>query len=172
MSAAITFIDNKAIRNLEIGAGCGNFGKLYYAECYLTDSDITLKKSCKICYIDWFCDAHHLVWGEKRFDKIIICNPFGYGFRDEEDTETLMNELLRVLIGKGGQIIIIGATANPYCAPKRLKKYLSKYAEKRGLKLNVGMETINASILYPDYAFRDTLGTTINPSNKIIIEIE
>lgn len=171
MSSEIKLIDNKSVRNLEIGAGCGNFGKLYYPECYLTDSDKSLKKSCKICYIDWFCEAHKLVWGEKRFDKIIMCNPYGYGFRDAEDTEALMNELLRVLIGNG-QIIIIGATANPYCAPERLKKRVSKYATEHGLNLKVEVREINSSALYPNYEFKNMLGKKIEPSNQIIIEIQ
>ena len=168
-----TFVDDKSFSNLEIGAGCGNFGKVFYPKCYLTDLDEELQKNCKVCYIDWFCDAHNLTWKNDRFDKVIMCNPHGYGFRDDEMTERLLNELLRVLKGKDSEIIIICGRRSSYCAPDRVQKRISSFLSKNSsISLRVEHQEIDASILYKDYIFKETLGDQTMPSSKITIHVE
>ena len=103
----VEFKDDKTYKNVEIGAGCGNFGKQYYSKCYLTDKDTSLKTICAKCLIDLFCDAHSLRWKENRFEKIILCNPYGYGFKDEEEANTLFAELHRVAVNNAEIIIIL-----------------------------------------------------------------
>jgi ubiquinone/menaquinone biosynthesis C-methylase UbiE len=168
-----TFVDDKTFSNLEIGAGCGNFGKIYYPLCYLIDSDEELRSICEICYIDLFCDVNKLIWKNDRFDKIIMCNPDGYGFRDDEMTDKLMKELLRVLKGKGSKIIIICGKISSFCNPKRVTKRIATFLEKnKSVNLIVECQEINAAIEYNNYIFKQTLGDQTFPSSKIIIHVE
>src|SRR5262249_23043229 len=124
--STVIFKDDKAYKNIELGAGCGNFGIIFYPNCYLTDRDTTLMDSCERCFIDYFCDAHNLPWASDRFDKIIMCNPYGYGFKDEDKSYGLLDELIRVS-KDGCEIIIICNHTNLCCAPKRVKKRIDNY---------------------------------------------
>ena len=84
-----TFTDDKSFTNLEIGVGCGNFGRIYYSKCYLADCDLELKKICDECHIDWFCDAHKLTWKndqqfpiwQKTFQKFVTFGKLCFDFR-------------------------------------------------------------------------------------------
>lgn len=164
-------IDDKTIKHLEIGAGCGNFGKIFFPQCYLTDKDDNLKENCDVCYIDYFCDACELPWSDNRFSKIIICNPYGYGFRDDESTEKLMNEVIRVL-SNDSELLLLCNNINTYCNPKRVKTRLTTYTQDRlNIKLSISEQTINSKQLYPNYIFRTLLGVETSPKHKITIHV-
>lgn len=166
------FIDSKSFSNLEIGAGCGNFGKIFYPQCYLTDNDMSLSKSCDTCHIDWFCDVHDLTWKEDRFEHLIMCNPYKYGFINDESTEKLMNELLRVIKKTDTKIIMICRHDNKFCNPKRVKTRIAKYLEKNNrFKLTVDSYEIDSKTEYKDYIFRATDRNPTIPNCKIIIHV-
>lgn len=166
-----TFTDNTSITALEIGAGCGNFGKLYYPECYLTDVDISLRKSCNNCQIDWFCGYDKLPWGDDRFKNIIICNPFGYGFNDMDNTTSILDSLLRVLDFEGGKIIVLAHHTNKFCHPKRVKTRLVSYFEDKDLTYNFQVEEIRPEEEYVNYTFFSATGDVTKPNYRITINV-
>jgi hypothetical protein len=55
--------DDISIRNLELAAGNGAFGKRYFSPCYSTDIDGTKEN------IDFQCDAEETAFPDNRFDK-------------------------------------------------------------------------------------------------------
>lgn len=167
-----TFIDDKTYLNLEIGAGCGNFGKIYYNKCYLTDNDLELKSICTTCYIDSFCSAYNLIWDDGRFDKIIMCNPYGYGFRDDDMTSELMTELLRVLKPQNSEIVIICGNSR-FCNPSRVETRMNTFLEnnKNTYNLTYNHQTIDPQVEYPNYISRQVTGTVTIPKNRLTINI-
>ncbi|MEA5141802.1 class I SAM-dependent methyltransferase [Arcicella rigui] len=168
-----TFIDNNIYTNLEIGAGCGDFGKRFYPKCYLTDYDIELMDKCKTCFIDWFCDAHNLPWSNNRFDLIILCNPYNYGFKDDESTYKLLSELLRVLKKPGGEILLLSTKNNKFCNPQRVKKRIDQFCKiNNNYNLEVKSEEIDCSLVYNGYIFREIIGDQIFPTSKININVK
>ncbi|PWK27290.1 hypothetical protein LV89_01603 [Arcicella aurantiaca] len=173
MSERNTLIDDKSYTNLEIGAGCGDFGKKFYPKCYLTDYDANLRESCELCHIDWFCDAHELPWGDNRFDTIILCNPYNYGFNDDDSTDKLMKELLRVLKVTNSKIILISTKNNKHCNPQRVSTRISAFCKKNNISnMNVSSEEIDCNSLYENYVFKEVLGDQIFPSCKITIDVQ
>jgi hypothetical protein len=84
-------------KKLELGAGCGNFGKIFYPECLLTDLE-NIKNECKIHYIDVFCDAYKVneVF-QNEFSAVILCNPYKYGFHTREKSIELFSAIIGVL---------------------------------------------------------------------------
>lgn len=144
--------------NIELGAGCGDFGKLYFPECYLTDKDTELIEDClKVlgfpCRIDCFCDANNLPFPENSFDRVIMCNPYGYGFRELDEVEILLNELVRIL-KNDSSIIIIGHEKNPFCAPKRVKSRIKDISLQTNADIRFSVEDIDSEKEYPGYNFR------------------
>jgi len=161
------FIDNKAYINLELGAGCGNFGATYHPKCYLTDVDQTLKTTCSVCHVHWFCDARELPWSDNRFDKVILCNPYGFGFNDEEESQILLNEIVRVS-KNGSQIIIVGSGVNRYCAPERVKKRVNNCSAAR---FKFYEEDIDCAKEYKGFIFRMVDGTPTIPTKRMVIDV-
>ena len=93
--------DDLDVLNVELGAGSGKFGEKFHSRCYLTDKDERYKK-----FVDFLCSAEYLPWPENRFNLVILCNPFNYGFIESQSGVNLMKEFCRVLKQKG-QILII-----------------------------------------------------------------
>jgi ubiquinone/menaquinone biosynthesis C-methylase UbiE len=133
----------------------------------MTDLDRSLETTCTKCHVDWFCDAHSLPWSDDRFDKVIMCNPYGFGFNDEDQSQILLKEIIRVS-KNGSQIIIIGHRANKYCAPERVKK---RIAGVKDVKLKFREESIDSSIEYVGYAFKTLSGEITIPTNRITIDV-
>ena len=162
-----TYPDNKSFLNLELGAGCGNFGATFHPQCYLTDNDQSLITSCASCQVHWFCDAHSLPWSDDRFDKVIMCNPYGFGFNDENKSQELLNEIIRVS-KNGSQIVIIGHKSNKYCAPERVKKRIESVKD---VQLTFTDEVIDSGTEYAGYSFRTLSGEVTVPTNRITIDV-
>jgi ubiquinone/menaquinone biosynthesis C-methylase UbiE len=163
---SVQFIDDKQVLHLEVGAGIGNFGKLFYPKCYLTDKDISLRTGF---HIDWVCDAHELPWGEDRFEKIIICNPYGYGFKDPIATSSILQEMLRVL-KNGSQIIVICHATNKYAA--NIEKRVLEFSIEKGVPLSVERTNIYCTRDYPNYRFTNTGGfTETTPNLRFVIHV-
>ncbi|WP_420911797.1 class I SAM-dependent methyltransferase [Rufibacter ruber] len=163
------FVDDKSILNLEVGAGCGNFGKIFFSECYLTDLDKELKKTCANCSIDYFCDVHKLPWTNDRFDHVIMCNPYGYGFDDEIQSQILIQELVRVS-KDNGKLIILCHHTNKYCSPTRVNRRLQNFTSN-SVVLSMQEDTIDCATEYTGYLFRTSTGIETKPNRRITIHV-
>ncbi|GEM_PF-4287502 len=145
--------DNLTKINLELGAGCGEFAHKYISNCYITELNETYKTQCQICYVDIFgIDAENLPleWSDNRFEKIFLCHPYGYGFKNRANSEILLKELTNSVKNKG-IIIILTTGTNPYSSPDRVKKRINEIKiENVTLKLD---ENINLAPEFSQHTF-------------------
>lgn len=156
-----------SIKHIEIAAGYGDFGKKFYPECILSDKD-------EQCYnlnisIDLLCDATDIPFSNDRFNLIIICNPFNFGFKKVDDGVSLLKEFIRVLKDKG-KILIIGNNANPWCKLERVEKTVQKLQAEESLKLSLKIDSaennsFNPKVEYNNYIFYQTGGTNETKPN-------
>ncbi len=166
--------DDKNILNIELGAGCGCFGKTYFSKCYTTDIDKKYKDNCQRYCLDFTCSAISLPFGNNRFDKIILCNPYGFGFRDEEDAFLFLSEAIRVLNTKG-EIIVIGNEKNAYAKPQNIKRVIDEYMLTEDDKIDIStfIRDIDPSIDYPKYVFyQSDLNLPTIPNKETVIFID
>ena len=161
--------------NIELGAGCGNFGKIFYPTCCLTDKDKKLiEQNCgQMHNIDYFVDAEKIsTWASYKFEKVIICNPYGYGFKDKAEGSILIGEMVNVLFNEG-QIIIISSSRNSYCLIHKIKNSITEFNQKNPtINLVLENETIDASVEYPGYKFYQCDHTQAIPNQKITINVK
>jgi len=167
-------MQKKEYDNLEMGAGIGNFGKIYYPVCYLIDND---KKGIEsLCgdnhHIDMFVDAYHLPnWTNNYFKTVILCNPYNFGFRDMEEGAELFQKKINTLETEG-KIIIIGHEKNPYCTPVKVAKTIEFFKKSNSdWELSSTVESIDSEEQYPDFNFFQTDGTKTTPNKKITIHV-
>ncbi len=153
-------------KNIELGAGCGNFGKLFFSPCCLTDKNKVLRIAC---HLDCFCDAYELPFTKNTFRTAIICNPYGYGFSTREEAEILLNELTRVLTDDS-RIIIIGSSRNKYCTSKRIEKRIHQIS-LQGINIRFAVKDIDSAFPYMDYPFLTTDGRKTNPNKEITLYV-
>lgn len=164
------FEDRLDTLNIELGAGCGNFGQIYYKECFLTDNESVTGLS-KRCNNDFFaniqCDAYNIRCQDGRFEKVILCNPYRYGFRDRDEAQTLFKELHRVLIDKG-EVIVVTTNVNPYAVPDVIEREL-KIFNSSGKRFEMLDTRINHTIEYKGYKFYTSSGQETYPSHKVVL---
>ncbi len=153
------FPDEPEVQNIELGAGCGDFGKQFYPECYLTDI-LDGVQICPCNHIDYYCSATDLPWGAERFELLIMCNPFGYGFMTKESTEELLASVFRVL-KIGGKALILANERNKWANSKNVKKYIGEYNAEKGTSIICASTAIDATLVYPNYVFYQTGGEDI-----------
>lgn len=157
--------------NIEIGAGCGNFGSVFFPVCLLTDSDTEIGERCPDHSIDLFCSAAQIPVADSAFKLTILCNPWRYGFNDVNEGLVILAEMVRIL-GNSGRIIIIGSLANKYCAPRKVEKVVSAADSQIKAKLSLTVTLIeNSKNEYPDYVFRTTDGDETFPTVRIEINV-
>lgn len=160
--------DNHNIKNLELGAGCGGFGRKFYPLCYTTDlSKPLLEEDCEHP-IQYQCNAYELPWGESRFDKVIMANPYGYGFNDKEVAERLLSELGRVIIN-GGEILVVGSNLNRFV--NKIKVFVREGLVLGNVTFTYQLEEIDASVVYNGHIFRSITGDEVKPTLKYIINV-
>lgn len=160
--------DDISIRNLELAAGNGDFGKTHFPPCYATDIDGTKEN------IDFQCDALNTPFADNRFDNIIICNPWHFGFNNElsnEEAQDFIREMVRI-ITHGGKIIIIGNSNNKYCKPQKVTEQIAIFNATYGNEeLYIEIEDITATS-YPNATFYVTDGSRRTyPNKKITIYV-
>ena len=58
----VDIAQNPDVINIELGAGCGDFGAKFYPDCFLTDQKLIsdLKRECDKCHVTICCDAHSI----------------------------------------------------------------------------------------------------------------
>lgn len=123
---------NDDVRNIEFGAGKNYFGKKEFPNCYLTDLDnpnlphFTHYPNYEIedChYLDANCDFFKYSFNRK-FDNIILCNPFLYGFLGLGDAKRFFDRA-GDLLNDDGKIHIIGSSFNKWCSKDSYDDYMS-----------------------------------------------
>ena len=171
MSLVLEVFDKFAyIANIELGAGCGNFGNTYHADCFITDKEkvAELRKRCGSAVASNIeCDATDVPCKDSRFNLVIVCNPNGYGFKEAETAEKFLSELKRILIS-GGKVLILSNDTNPYAASARIKKRIEELNFQS--TFNFETEEIDHSFLYPGFEFAYTdLSRRATPNQKTIL---
>lgn len=143
--------NDSSYTNIEFGAGCGNFGQIYFSKCYITDKEDG--SLCPTKYIDFVCDIKQpLPWVE-RFATVIMCNPNGYGFKDDEEGLNLLVALQSILT-KDGYILVLGNDSNTSCKQSKIKNRVEEYNNKSSnSKIEATYENIDAATTDPDYSF-------------------
>lgn len=164
---------NPNVINIELGAGCGDFGAQFYSECFLTDNmPVTeLKKQCKRCSVTICCDAHAIPSSEDRFMIVIMCNPYGYGFNSPEQSTILLNELYRVA-KDGAEVLILTTVNNKYSAPGRVETRIKNYNNQNNyIRFTYKCEAIDCEVKYPKYTFYNTDASKKTfPNHQILLK--
>lgn len=149
--------DDLTILHVEVGAGSGKFGEKFHKECYLTEIDSRHKK-----HVHYICSAMDLPWTDARFDLVIACNPFEYGFASLEAGKALLAEFLRVL-RPPGRVLIIGHEQNPWCDIDQIQSTVQHFIESQGIKIQLQAEVISPGKEYPGHTFQ-TCGVAARPT--------
>lgn len=159
--------DDGLTKHLELAAGNGVFGKKYFPPCYATDIDAKKQN------IDFQCDAEKTNFPDNRFNKIIICNPHGFGFKKEEESLKLLNELTRILTVEGSIIIIGNDKKNVYCKVKNVEKQIAVFNQiSKDICLEMSYEGIIPEQAYNGYKFYQSDGVIETvPDVKIVIKL-
>lgn len=161
------FQDDYNVLHLELGGGCGNFGKLYHSPCYITEKDEEGIAQCSQNYIDFWCDAENMMIPEDRFEEIIMCNPYGFGFKNNEPAQTLLKNIATILKNNGKCIIIANST-NGYARYEKISKEVTTFNQSNQVTFIVESEDIDASQLYQSYEFYTTAKANPTIPNKKI----
>lgn len=154
--------------SVEVGAGFGDFGKRFYPHCYLTDRDKALLQGAPA--LDVICDANGVSFTGGLFNRVIMCNPYHYGFADKELASDLLAGFLRVLQSEG-EIIIIGHLNNKYCHPNRVQRTVAAFNKANQMNMEVEVKSIVAAEAYPGHAFYDCGRRRIHPNLRIRIRV-
>lgn len=142
---------NPQILNIELAAGFGNFGELYYPLCFLTDLP-----NVDSPLLHFYCDARDIHAEDNRFEYLIVCNPYSFGFQNEASALPLLQEWTRVL-KNGGSVILIGHTKNAFIQPQRLQKFVGIFNNSQNIvEIKTEICAISAENLYPNYTFYNT----------------
>ncbi len=169
--------------NIEFGSGKNYFGKCEYPECYLTDKNIPQSPHFMEClpdyheadchYIDFACDFYDHNFYGRLFQKIILCNPFGFGYQLSEGR--LFFNRAGDLLDNNGQIIIICSKTNPHVKKKLLDFYLSTNNPLWKSRYDFEIEHFevmdNEHYIRKQYKFKQScLIKDATPDQKIIIK--
>ncbi len=179
----IDFPNDLEVNNIEFGAGRNNFGKREHPNCYLTDlsyPELLLHfkehndyetQDCH--YLDNVCHFYDYNF-TRKFENIILCNPFGYGFSKLGNAQKFFNRAGDIL-SENGKIHIIGKSNNPWCKKESFDKFLKNEIETYKSKYNFEIESydpldsnheINTSYIFYCTGLRDK---TI-PNERLIIK--
>ena len=154
-------------QSIELGAGESEFGRKFYPKCLETDSDLSLlNTNC----IDVITDAHKICVDDGSFDRVILCNPFPYGFVREEGL-VLLREIVRILKSKG-QVILIASSRNPTCQPQRIKQIANTLELETDVKIQMQVSAFGLQPQYSEQKFYQLDGTETKPNTEIILQIQ
>lgn len=179
----INFPNDLEVNNIEFGAGRNNFGKREYPKCYLTDLSYPelilhfknhndyVNEDCH--YLDNVCDFYKHNF-ERKFDNLIFCNPYEYGFFGLHGAKTFFDRAGDIL-SENGRIHIIGKSSNKWCKKEAFDKFLKNeiltYKSKYDYELeDFEILNINHSINTNYIFFESGLKKVTMPNEKIIIK--
>lgn len=171
------------IVNIEFGSGKGYFGKREYPECYLTDQKIPDLQHFMEClpdyhnsdchYIDFACDFYHHNFNGRLFQKIVLCNPYEFGYIGLSEAKIFFNRA-GDLLDNNGQIIIC-SKSNPFVKKRKLVDYLgcniSSFQSKYKFIMQEFEEMNETHRIRQDYRFKySCLIKDATPDQKITIK--
>lgn len=148
--------------SLELGAGRNPVGPLHFSPCVASDRRL-------ISGLHVVCLAHKLSFHDGSFDRVVMCNPFKYGFKLGRKAESLLEELFRVL-RPTGHIVVIGGSSNPYCDPRRIRYIAARFSTTHR-PLVVEDQRIDARAVFPGHRFERTDGTETRPNWRTTIRL-
>ena len=155
--------------NLEIGAGVGCLGRVYYSPCLESDIDTRLATGGARCPIDMVCDAHYVPASDGKFCSVIVCNPYHFGFVRERGIQ-LLRELVRIVESRGS-IILIASSLNPYCQPQRIGDAIRSVTDGTNLRIEVCVRPLEATSRYPHHRFLRSDGSVTIPDTQITLRV-
>lgn len=156
------------VENLEIGAGCGAFGKKFIPNCLITEKErLKIEKNCTENFVNYYCDAHKTFLPPDRFKNIFACNPCGYSFENDETASIFLKEMSRIIVNKG-KITILTHSTNPDSNPMKVKRFL----EKNNLKIDNYTYTYEIKDIDPIYKEHDFYITSLKEKTRPNKQIE
>lgn len=171
------------IINIEFGAGKGYFGKKEFPSCYTTDKKTPsvdhfilhpLNYDTIDChYIDFDCDFFEHNFNNRKFNNIILCNPYGFGYYGYLGAQKFFNRAGEIL-NDNGKIIVLCTHSNKFAKKDALEDYLS--LEDSDFKSNYEFmleEFVNLDANHPinqGYKFHQScLNKKTIPNQKLVI---
>lgn len=144
------FPNDDDVRHIEFGASKSCFGKIEFPYCYLTDREIPtiphfttfadyVNENCH--YLDGLCDFFSDNLNGRTFDKLIFCNPYGYGFNGREYSKEFLNKA-GSLLNDNGEIFFLGNSRNGWVKYKNVDKYLKFLTEEEALEHNLELSEL------------------------------
>lgn len=166
------------ITNIEIGGGLSRFSKVLYPQSYLTDITFPTGKPHfsevndlnTVChFIDFECDILKFDFGGKLFDNIIMCNPYGYGFKHNLEGVLLLNKLGGILKSQGC-ITIVSNKRNPYTT--KIEDLLrNDLHDKINFKFKIEKSDIDSQQEFNNMTFTSCdLKTATVPNERIVLK--
>ncbi|WP_438966338.1 class I SAM-dependent methyltransferase [Flavobacterium sp.] len=176
------FPNNGNIVNIEFGAGRNYFGKKEYPKCYLTDlitpDLIHFTQSADYNevdnhFLDDVCNFFDYNF-ERTFDKIIMCNPFNYGFNGLGNAKKFFDRAGK-LLNDNGEIHIVGSSLNPWCSKDSFDEFfyneIDLYKTDYNFILHSHEELSRENRINTSYRFYKTeLKDITIPNQKIVIK--
>lgn len=155
----LNYPNDVEISNIEFGVSKSHFGKKEFPLCYLTDKqypnlphfksvDNYDDETCH--YLDGTCDFLNDDLNGRTFDRLIFCNPFGYGFNGREYSKEFLNRA-GTLLNDDGEIFFIGNRCNGWVKYDNVNKYLNYLIEKE--ELNYRLELSELTELTPAHNY-------------------
>lgn len=146
----LDYPNNNQIKNIEFGASKSYFGKKEFPYCYLTSLEYpnlphfkTLdnydEEDCH--YLDGTCDFLNDDLNGRTFDKLIFCNPFGYGFKGREYAKEFLNKA-GSLLNENGEIFFIGSRANIWIKYHNVNRYFNHLKNNDELKYELELSEL------------------------------
>lgn len=176
------FPSNLDIVNIEFGAGRSVYGKKEYPKCYVTDlnypellhfsqtEDYSDENSH---FLDDLCHFYDYNF-ERTFENIILCNPFGYGFKGLGDAKKFFDRAGQ-LLNLNGEIHIIGSSTNDWCNRTAFEDYfyneIEVYKSNYNFVLQEYTQLTRQDNINTTYRFYQTeLKKITVPNEKLVIK--
>lgn len=113
-------------------------------------------------------DAYAIAASKATFPRVLICNPYPFGFKREKG-EQLILEILRVL-RRPGEVILLTHSSNPWCQPERVERIVSSLEGQVG-SVTMTVQEIAASAAFPGHSFSKVDGSVTQPNLQITLTV-
>lgn len=130
-----TFPLPEAVKSIEFGAGKGYFGKVEFPNCFLTDlndwgvlhaSEVKGTEFEEFHHLDGIIDYFKFNFEGRKFDRLIFCNPFLFGFKGKYETIRFLNRAKELLFDNG-EIYVLGQKKNGWVNKHKTEKWVEEY---------------------------------------------
>jgi len=144
------FPDDDGVNNIEVGAGRNCFGKKYFNQCYLTDlstpnyphfSQNDNYDEINSHFLDEIVDFYNLT-PVRTYNRIIFCNPVGFGFQGKENAKKILNKAGE-LLNLDGEILVVGNSTNGWAKYDSATKWLGRLVQDGLLDYNFQISALS-----------------------------